>query len=56
MAIHSASRKVMERCGMTLQRIYHADWPVRIDGDEFGDVEYAITRAQWLAQTGLRTP
>jgi len=56
MAIHSASRKVMGRSGMTLPRIYHADWPVRIDGDEFGDVEYAITRAQWLAQTSPRTP
>ena len=25
------------------------DWPVRIEGDEEGDVEYAIDRAQWEA-------
>jgi hypothetical protein len=26
-----------------------ADWPVRIDGDQHGDVEYAITRQEWAA-------
>ena len=30
-------------------RIFQADWPVKIDGDEHGDVEYAITRDEWLA-------
>ena len=49
MAVHTASRTVMERCGMTLVRSFRAEWPVRIDGDEAGDVEYAITRAGWLA-------
>ncbi|MFF5793844.1 GNAT family N-acetyltransferase [Paeniglutamicibacter sp. NPDC012692] len=48
-AAHVASRIVMEKCGMTLVRNFHAEWPVRIDGDEAGDVEYAITRAEWLA-------
>ena len=33
--------------GMHLVRTFHADWPVRIDGDEHGDVEYAITMEEW---------
>jgi RimJ/RimL family protein N-acetyltransferase len=47
MAINTASRRVMEKAGMRLIRKFHADWPVRIPGDEHGDVEYAITRAEW---------
>jgi RimJ/RimL family protein N-acetyltransferase/8-oxo-dGTP pyrophosphatase MutT (NUDIX family) len=47
MAVHVASRRVMEKAGMTLVRSFHADWPYPIPGDEFGDVEYAITRAEW---------
>lgn len=35
---------------MRLVRTFHADWPYRIPGDEDGDVEYAITRAEWAAQ------
>jgi hypothetical protein len=23
------------------------DWPDKIEGDEYGDVEYALTRAEW---------
>jgi hypothetical protein len=34
---------------MRLVREFHADWPVRIPGDEQGDVEYAITREEWAA-------
>ena len=49
MAVNTASRLVMEKCGMELERHFVADWPVRIDGDELGEVEYAITREQWLA-------
>ena len=26
---------------------FHGDWPYAIPGDEHGDVEYAITRAEW---------
>lgn len=47
MAVHAASRRVMEKAGMRLVRSFHADWPVRIPGDEQGDVEYAITREEW---------
>ncbi len=49
MAVNIGSRRVMEKAGMRLVREFHADWPVRISGDEHGDVEYAITRAEWEA-------
>ena len=47
MAVHAASRRVMEKAGLRFVRLFHADWPVRIPGDEEGDVEYAITREEW---------
>jgi RimJ/RimL family protein N-acetyltransferase len=49
MAVNTASRRVMEKTGLRLVRTFHADWPVRIPGDEHGDVEYAITRDEWEA-------
>ena len=49
MAVNGASRRVMENAGMTLVREFHQEWPYRIEGDEHGDVEYAITRSGWLA-------
>lgn len=51
MAIHVASRRVMEKSGMRLVAAFRTSWPVRIAGDEFGDVRYQITRAQWLEAT-----
>lgn len=47
MAVNVASRRVMEKAGLRFVRLFHADWPVRIPGDEKGDVEYAITREEW---------
>lgn len=49
MAVHTGSRRVMEKVGMRLVREFHQDWPYPIPGDEFGDVEYAITRDEWSA-------
>lgn len=49
MAVNVASRRVMEKAGMRLVRTFHAEWPVRIPGDEEGDVEYAITLDEWRA-------
>ena len=37
----------MEKAGLRFVRAFHADWPHPIPGDEHGDVEYAITRAEW---------
>lgn len=50
MVVNDASWRVMEKSGMRRVRIFQADWPVRIEGDEHGDVEYAITREEWLAR------
>ena len=41
-----------EKSGMRQVRTFHAEWPVRISGDEYGDVEYEITRADWEALRG----
>ena len=49
MAVNTGSRRVMEKSGLRFARTFHADWPVRIPGDEEGDVEYAIDRTQWEA-------
>jgi RimJ/RimL family protein N-acetyltransferase len=54
MAVNVASRRVMEKSGLRYIRTFHADWPVRIPGDEAGDVEYAITRAEWEADRDSR--
>jgi RimJ/RimL family protein N-acetyltransferase len=47
MAVNTASRRVMEKCGMTLIRTFHQDWTDDSDGSEHGDVEYALKRADW---------
>lgn len=49
MVAHTASRRVMEKCGMTVARMFYQDWPDAIPGDELGDVEYAITLEQWAS-------
>lgn len=52
MAVNVGSRRVMEKAGLRYVRTFDAEWPVRIPGDEEGDVEYAITRAEWEADRG----
>jgi RimJ/RimL family protein N-acetyltransferase len=52
MAVNVASRRVMEKAGLKYVRTFHQEWPVRIEGDEFGDVEYALDRAEWERQGG----
>jgi RimJ/RimL family protein N-acetyltransferase len=49
MFVHVGSRRVMEKAGLRHVRTFVTEWPVRIPGDEEGDVEYAITRAEWEA-------
>lgn len=50
MAVNTASRRVMEKCGLRLIRTFHADWPYKIPGDEHGDVEYVLEREEWERQ------
>jgi RimJ/RimL family protein N-acetyltransferase len=53
MAVNAASRRVMEKSGLRFVRAFRADWPYSIPGDEQGDIEYAITRAEWDADRRL---
>ncbi|MGK5674557.1 GNAT family N-acetyltransferase [Micromonospora sp. URMC 106] len=48
MTVNAASRRVMEKAGLRYVRTYVGDWPEMIDGAEHGEVEYALTRQQWL--------
>ncbi len=47
LAVHMASRRVMEKSGMQLVRTFRSTWPIRLPGDEQGDVEYEMVRARW---------
>lgn len=44
MAVNRASRRVMEKLGMSHVRTVHADWPDPIPGSEHGEVWYELTR------------
>jgi len=48
MAVNEASRATMASVGLTYVRSFHADWDEPIPGSEHGEVEYAITREEWL--------
>jgi RimJ/RimL family protein N-acetyltransferase len=50
MAVNAASRRVMEKAGLKYVRTFHQKWPERIEGDEHGDVEYALTKTDWGRQ------
>jgi RimJ/RimL family protein N-acetyltransferase len=50
MAVNGASRRVMEKAGLRLVRTFHQPWPYPIEGDQFGDVEYALDKATWQQQ------
>ena len=52
LAVHESSRRVMEKSGLRHILTFPTEWPVRLPGDELGEVEYAITRAEWNASRG----
>jgi RimJ/RimL family protein N-acetyltransferase len=56
MAVNVASRRVMEKAGLTLVRTFHQSWPDYIDGAEQGDVEYALRKADWERQEAESRP
>ncbi|OJF93433.1 GNAT family N-acetyltransferase [Pararhizobium antarcticum] len=47
MTVNHASRRVMEKIGLTHERTVPGDWPIPIPGCELGEVWYALTRANW---------
>jgi RimJ/RimL family protein N-acetyltransferase len=54
MAVNLASRRVMERAGLRLVRIFHLPWSDPLPGAEHGEVEYALDRTDW--ERGLLEP
>ena len=52
MTVNTASRRVLGKAGLRHVRTVHQPWPEVIGGSEHGDVEYAITRAEWAARHG----
>jgi RimJ/RimL family protein N-acetyltransferase len=52
MSVNVASRRVMAKAGLRHVRTWHEVFDDPIDGTELGEVEYAVTRAEWVS--GLR--
>ncbi|ONK13333.1 GNAT family N-acetyltransferase [Streptomyces sp. MP131-18] len=50
MTVNTGSRRVLEKAGLVLVRTFFEDWPEYVEGAEHGDVEYALTRAEWAAR------
>jgi RimJ/RimL family protein N-acetyltransferase len=47
---NQASRRVMEKAGLMYVRTIHQDRPNATPGSEHGEVEYALTRAEWQSR------
>jgi RimJ/RimL family protein N-acetyltransferase len=54
MVVNVASRRVLENAGLRFVRVFHQPWPDYIEGEEEGDVEYALARAEWEQERALR--
>jgi RimJ/RimL family protein N-acetyltransferase len=54
MVVNVASRRVLEKAGLRFVRVFHQPWPDYIEGEEEGDVEYALARAEWEQERALR--
>ena len=51
MTVNTASRRVMEKCGLTLVRTIPYEGPDLIEGSDHGEVEYALTKSEWEARS-----
>jgi RimJ/RimL family protein N-acetyltransferase len=56
MAVNAASRRVLEKCGLTLVHTTPYDGPDVIEGSEHGEVEYALTKPEWEARATRSWP
>lgn len=52
MAVNTGSRRVLEKCGLRHVRTVHPSFDDPLPGSEHGDVEYRLTRPEWLALRG----
>lgn len=50
MAVNAGSRATMAAVGMRHVRDFAEEWAEPLPGAEHGEVEYAVTREEWLAQ------
>lgn len=50
MVVNTASRATMAAVGLRHIRTFGVEFDQPLPGSELGDVEYAITREQWLAR------
>jgi RimJ/RimL family protein N-acetyltransferase len=48
MAVNIRSRRVMEKIGLRHVRTFFVDWPDPLPGSDQGEVEYALTRPEYL--------
>jgi RimJ/RimL family protein N-acetyltransferase len=55
MTVNTASRRVMEKCGLSLVRTIPYEGADTIEGSEHGEVEYALTKSGWEPNRGLPT-
>jgi RimJ/RimL family protein N-acetyltransferase len=51
MTVNTASRRVMEKCGLSLVRTIPYEGADIIEGAEYGEVEYALTKPEWEVRT-----
>jgi RimJ/RimL family protein N-acetyltransferase len=49
MAVNTRSRRVMEKIGLRHVRTFFVEWPDPLPGSDQGEVEYALTRAEYAA-------
>jgi RimJ/RimL family protein N-acetyltransferase len=55
MTVNAASRRVLEKCGLTLVRTTPYEGADPIEGAEQGEVEYALTKPEWEARAAVQT-
>lgn len=53
MSVNTASRRVLEKAGLRFVRTFFGQWPDPLPGAEHGDVEYALSKDDWIRQHGL---
>jgi RimJ/RimL family protein N-acetyltransferase len=51
MTVNIASRRVLEKCGLTLVRTTPYERADIIEGAQHGEVEYALTKPEWQSRT-----
>jgi RimJ/RimL family protein N-acetyltransferase len=53
MTVNERSWQVMRRLGMRHVQTFHVDYQDKVPGFEQGEVEYAVTRHQWLTRSSV---